>query len=169
MSYTVFNGFPQGHPYCFTNKIREAMIAEIVAINGYAEHIENSNIEEINSVWKSIIKDEKEHYGMFLTLLRKYDLTEYQQYLKNRDSKPAAEAMQAYRPDYDRQLILNNVRSDIKGELEAVILYEQHWIEIPVQDVRDVYYEVIKVEKEHTEELTRVLLKYDKDKYDGLK
>jgi rubrerythrin len=77
--------------------------------------------------------------------------------------------MQTYRPDYDRQLILNNVRSDIKGELEAVILYEQHWNEIPIQDVRDVYYEVIKVEKEHTEELTRVLLKYDEDKYNGLK
>lgn len=34
--------------------------------------------------------------------------------------------MQTYKANYDKQIILNYVREDIKGELEAVILYEQH-------------------------------------------
>lgn len=33
--------------------------------------------------------------------------------------------MQLYNPSYDKQIILNNIREDIKGELEAVILYEE--------------------------------------------
>jgi rubrerythrin len=128
LSYTNPNGLPQGRPYCDTNKIREALIAELVAINGYANHIANSNVKEINEVWYSIIKDEKKHYGWFLNLLRQYDPIEYQKYKENKNLKEGPkDPMQKYHPDYDTQLILNNIREDIKGELEAVILYEQHY------------------------------------------
>jgi len=66
MSYTHPNGQPQGMSRQFTNKLREILIGEIIAINGYQSHIANSNIEEINYVWHSIMLDEKKHYGWIL-------------------------------------------------------------------------------------------------------
>ena len=56
MSYTVTKGQPQGYPLFDTNKIREALIAEIFAINGYTEHIANSNMEDINILFNNVIK-----------------------------------------------------------------------------------------------------------------
>lgn len=169
MSYTIEGEQPQGIPRYFTNKIREDLIAEIHAINGYAKHIANSNMKEINDVWKSIMKDEKKHYGMFLTLLRKYDQVQYQQYDEHKTDNPGEKSvMQMYKPNYDKQIILNNLREDIKGEFEAVILYEQHLAEITYQDVREVLFSIISEEKGHVEHLTRLLLKYDSDKYDSL-
>ncbi|WP_010241282.1 rubrerythrin [Clostridium arbusti] len=169
MSYTVQDGQPQGHPYFFTNKIREALIGEIIAINGYAEHIANSHMEDINDVWTRIMQDEKNHYGMLLNLLRKYDSVQYQKYnmYKGQDSGTKT-VMQTYKPDYNTQIILNNIRQDIKGEFEAVILYEQHLVEFHQQDVRHVFYLIASDEKEHAEHLTQVLLKYDPDKYGSL-
>lgn len=46
MSYTNPEGQPQGYSYYFTNLLREALIAEIIAINGYEEHI-------ANQIWKT--------------------------------------------------------------------------------------------------------------------
>lgn len=168
MSYTVQNGQPQGVPSYFVDKIREALIAEVVAINGYAEHIANSNMAAINTVWRNIMLDEKEHYGLFLSLIHKYDPTQYQLYIKHEQDIIPVTQMQPYKPEYDKQLILNNVREDAKGELEAVILYDQLCYEAPYQDIKDVFQYVINAEKEHVEHLTRVLLKYDPDKYNGL-
>lgn len=169
MSYTVLYGQPQGVPSNFVDKIREALIAEILAINGYVEHIENSNMEEINKIWRNILQDEKDHYGMFLRLIHRYDPTQYQLYLKHFEDIISVTPMQIYKPNYDKQLILNNVREDIKGELEAVILYQQLWKEMPYEDIRDVFLYVIDAEKEHAEHLTRVMLRYDKAKYNDLK
>lgn len=169
MSYTVKDGQPQGHPYFFTNKIREALIGEIIAINGYAQHIADSDMEDINAVWKSIMQDEKNHYGMLLNLLRKYDSVQYQRYTVQRNQPPIIKTtMQSYKPNYDKQIILNNIRTDIKGEFEAVILYEQHLVEFYQQDIKRIFYLIASDEKEHAEHLTRVLLKYDTDKYDSL-
>lgn len=168
MSYTNPNGMPQGYPNYFTNKLRESIIGEIIAINGYAEHMANSNMPEVNRVWKHLLEDEKKHYGQFIELLRKYDQGEYQEYLSHTKDRYPDMQLQAYRPDYDKQLILNNIREDIKGELEAVILYEQLVIEMPYQDIRDTFYTIIEAEKEHTEHLTKLLVSMDQDKYDGL-
>ncbi|WP_148135425.1 ferritin family protein [Candidatus Formimonas warabiya] len=169
MSYTVKKGQPQGYPFYVTNKIREALIAEIYAINGYAEHIANSNMEDINATWRSIMDDEKKHYGWFLNLLRQYDPVQYKSYKDHIDDKLGPkDPMQKYKPDYTKQIILNNIRDDIKGELEAVILYEQHLAQISYQDIKDVFYAVASEEKEHAEHLTQLLLKYDPDQYDSL-
>jgi len=169
MSYTVEDGQPQGDAYFFTNKIREILIAEIYAINGYTNHIENSNMEDLNVAWRSIMKDEKKHYGMLLNLLRKYDQVQYQQYNVHKNVKQGQlSSMQKYKPEYDKQVILNNLREDIKGEFEAVILYEQHLIQIHQQDIKNVLYSIITEEKGHAEHLTQILLKYDSDKYDSL-
>jgi rubrerythrin len=169
MSYTNPHGQPQGIAIFDTNKLREILIGEIVAINGYAEHIANSNMEDINAAWKSIMGDEKKHYGMILSLLRKYDPAQYHAYKDHIGDKLGPKSpMQKYTPDYDKQIILNNVREDIKGELEAVILYEQQAASIPYSDIRRALYSIIDEEKGHAEHLTQLLLKYDTDKYDDL-
>lgn len=54
MSYTNLHGQPQGIAIYDT-----ILIAEIDAINTYADHIANSNMEDVNKVWRDIIKDEK--------------------------------------------------------------------------------------------------------------
>lgn len=169
MSYTNSNGQPQGFPKVDTNKLREILIAEIIAINGYAQHIANSNMADINVVWNHIMEEEKKHYGMILTLLRKYDPFQYKSYKKHEGNKSGPKSpMQTFTPNYDKQLILNNIREDIKGELEAIILYEEQLITIPYQDIRYALFSIINEEKEHSEELTQILLKYDPNKYDGL-
>ncbi len=168
MSYTKPDGQPQGVAVYFTNKIREALIAEVVAINQYEEHIANSDMTEVNEVWNHIIQDEKDHYGMFLTLLRKYDPTQYQKYLFHKDDTFQPSPMQSYQPDYSKNLILGNIRSDIKGEFEAVVLYEQLILEMPFQDMKDTFHNVVTAEKEHAEHLTKLLLSLDKQKYNEL-
>jgi rubrerythrin len=156
-------------PKCFLDHIREAMIAEIVAINGYTEHIANSDIEGINSLWRNIMQDEKDHYGMFLKLIHKYDPEEYRLYIKHAHDYIPVLSTHMYRPQYDIQLILNNIRQDIKGELEAVVLYDQIMRSMPYKDAKDVFAFVINAEKEHIEHLTRALMQYDPDQYDDLR
>ncbi|MBU3158531.1 ferritin-like domain-containing protein [Clostridium frigoris] len=169
MSYTNKEGQPQGIAKIDTNKLREILIAEIIAINGYAKHIANSNMIEINAVWNHILKDEKKHYGMILTLLRKYDPCEYKGYLDHKDDKSEkVSPMQIYKANFDKQIILNDIREDIKGEFEAVILYEHQIDTIPYHDIRRTLYSIINDEKEHAEHLTQILLKYDEDDYDDL-
>ncbi len=169
MSYTHPFGQPQGVSFLNTNKLREILIAEIDAINGYEDHIANSGMEDINTVWKSIVADEKKHYGMILTLLRAYDPAQYQAYQEHIGSSQGPKSpMQVYAPRYNQQLILNNVREDIKGELEAVVLYEQHLARIPYDDIKNALISIINEEKGHAEHLTQLLLKYDVDRYDGL-
>lgn len=161
MSYTNSYGQPQGIPQTIASKIREALISEVIAINGYASHIANSNMQEVNAVWEEIIEDEKKHYNMFIDLIRKYDQTQYQLFLKHENDSFIKKPIQEYKSEYSKQLILNNIREDIKGESEAIILYEQLANELPYQDIIDVLDFVIADEKEHTEELTALLTIHD--------
>ncbi|MCY6959187.1 ferritin family protein [Clostridium brassicae] len=166
MSYTT-NRQPQGISYCFTNKIREAMIAELVAINDYAYNIAHSDIKDINEILHHIMEDEKRHYGMFLKLLRKYDPIQYTKYMEVKEHIKLDKDAK-YLNFYDKnseKMILNFIRDDIKGELEAIILYEEHLMEIPYKDIKETFMKVIEDEKEHVEELTLLLMHYDKDKY----
>lgn len=170
MSYTNPVGHPQGNADKITNKLRQIIIAEIIAINGYQNHILNSNMTDINEVWHHIMLDEKEHYGLALNLLRKYDPIEYKYSITPHEGISVNKSpMQLYKPSYDKQIILNNLREDIKGELEAVILYEEELKEFSNKDIRNTLQTIIDDEKEHTEHLTQVLLKYDPDPYDSLK
>lgn len=169
MSYTHPNGQPQGTATQTTNKLRELLIGEIIAINGYQSHIANSNIELINNVWHSIMMDEKTHYGKILTLLRKYDPEQQIQYLAHMGDFPVVQIPAQGHPAATlSSVILNNLREDIKGELEAVILYEAELPKFQQHDIRVVLKSIIDEEKGHAEHLTRLLLKYDPDSYDPL-
>lgn len=169
MSYTHPKGQPQGKTYQFTNKLREILISEIIAINGYQSHIANSNIKDINNAWHSIMLDEKKHYGWILQLLRKYDPEQYSQFIqhKNDVTGPKEPRQNNFQISND-QIILNNLRDDIKGEMEAVILYEANQADFPYMDIRDTLRAIIEEEKGHAEHLTGLLLKYDPDIYDDL-
>jgi rubrerythrin len=165
MSYTTQHGQPQGTTRLFTNKLREALIAEIIAINGYEQHIANSNMEYINQAWSKIMADEKRHYGIFLKLLREYDPEEYKAYVEHAEISVPSLPMQAYTPDYNKQLILNNIRYDIKGEFEASILYEDLAALIPYPDIRGTLIMISNEEKGHVDHLTRLLLDYGPGQY----
>jgi len=161
MSYTNRSGAPQGIAKFDTNKLREILIGELVAINGYAEDIANSNMADINAVWNSIMEDEKKHFSMILTLLRKYDPFQYKSYKEHMGDKSSPiSPMQKFTPNYNKQLILNNIREAIKGELEAVILYEELLDSLPYPDIRNALCFIINAEKGHAEHLTQILLKY---------
>lgn len=170
MSYTT-NKQPQGYPYFVTSKLREDMIGELVAINDYSFIISNCSIKEINDVLYHIRQEEHNHYGMLLELLRKYDPMEMDAYLKvigHTNLTPAKEYLTVNNGTTDK-LLLNYLREGAKGELEAIILYEQHLAEIPYLDIRETLQKIVYDEKEHLEELTLVLINYDKDKYGSLK
>ncbi len=189
MSYTNPFGHPQGVSHKVTNLLRQVMIAELVAINGYQNHILTSNITVINEAWYHIMLEEKSHYIIVLDLLRKYDPVEYKYFLTPHELNSGAASApnisnlqniskhssgkkyldlpsQAERITIrDKPLILNDVRNDIKGELEAVILYEDEIAEIQQKDIRIALQKIINDEKEHTEHLTQVLLHFDPDPY----
>ncbi|HEY5585550.1 MAG TPA: ferritin-like domain-containing protein [Ruminiclostridium sp.] len=166
MSYTNPYGQPQGMAIKFTNMLRQIIIAEVIAINGYQNHIANSNMADINEVWHNIMLDEKRHYSLAINLLRKYDPIQSKFYLiHNPDKLGYKLPLQVYKPSYDKQLILNNLRDDVKGEMEAVILYEEELSEFPKKDIRTTLQTIIDDEKEHSEHLTAILLKYDPDPY----
>ncbi|WP_032120753.1 ferritin family protein [Clostridium amazonitimonense] len=166
MSYTTLRQ-PQGVPVSYVNLIREALIAELVAINDYYKQIVSTDIKELKEILQHIMEEEKRHYGMFLQLIRKYDPEQYGKYIEaDKDVKISTNIkLSNHDSKMQNQIILNNIRDDIKSELEAVVLYEQHISMIPINEIRDVFKEVTADEKEHIEELTSVLLKLDKDSY----
>lgn len=168
MSYTHPYGQPQGVAHHFTNRLREILVAEIIAMNGYQSHIASSNIEEINEAWHSIMLDEKKHYGWILLLLRRYDPEQNRQFMEHINDNPGKTPIQAQSIQYDTRNILNNIRDDIKGEMEAVILYEAELNRYSQRDIVTTLRSIIDEEKGHAEHLTRLLLKYDPDIYDDL-
>lgn len=169
MSYTYPNGQPQGVAQQFTNRLREILISEVIAINGYQTHIAHSDIEEISAAWHSIMLDEKKHYGWVLQLLRKYDPEQNKQFIAHGNDDPGPKTpVQLQNSPSDGMTILNSLRDDVKGELEAVILYEADLARYPYRDIRTTLRSIINEEKGHAEHLTRLLLKYDPDPYDEL-
>jgi rubrerythrin len=169
MSYTHPYGQPQGAAQKFTNRLREVLIGEIIAINGYQAHIAQSDIDEINAAWHSIMLDEKKHYGWILQLLRKYDPEQNKQFLAHQSDDPGPKTpVQLQNSQSSGTAILNFLRDDVKGELEAVILYEEDLSRYPYEDIRKTLRAIIEEEKGHAEHLTRLLLKYDPDRYDEL-
>ncbi|HEX2924966.1 MAG TPA: ferritin-like domain-containing protein [Ruminiclostridium sp.] len=167
MSYTYPSGMPQGTARKITNKMREIMIAEIVAINGYQSHIANSNMIAVNEAWHHIMLDEKRHYETVLNLLRKYDPVQYKASLaQHEDALMPESPMQLYNPRFDKQIILNNIREDIKGELEAVILYEEEMEGFSShKDIKAALQIIIDDEKEHAEHLTGILKRYENKQF----
>ena len=57
--------------------------------------------------------------------------------------------------------ILNNLRQDLVGELEAINQYQEHIDEIDDEEIKKVLTHIMNDEKEHVAELTKIIRKID--------
>lgn len=167
MSYTT-DRQPQGRARSTANLLREGMIAELVAIDDYSYFISYTDNREVKEILHHIMEEEKRHYGMFLDALRKVDDEEsaMQEKVKNEvklSNRGREKLGIKNRPAKDD--LLKFIRDAIKGELEAIILYDHMVNEICDEYVNKIINSITKEEKEHVEELTKALVLLDKDTY----
>jgi rubrerythrin len=155
---------------CLAN-IRELMRAELESINQYQSHIEESDISELNEIWQYIMENEKRHYGMLLEVLRKLDLEQAAQYanVKAIDiTMPTKIQLSPPIVKKGRLEILNNVRNDMCQELKTINEYEILIMKSPVLPIMQMINTINQDEKEHLEQLTKVILELDTDHYGSL-
>ncbi len=57
--------------------------------------------------------------------------------------------------------ILNNLREDLVGELQAINQYQEHIDELDDEEIKKVLEHIMNDEKEHVAELTKVIRKID--------
>ena len=173
MSYTT-NRQPQGILIDKVAFLREGMIAELVAINDYSTFISLTNNKEAINIFHHIMEEEKEHYGMFLDALRKYDEKQKEFECEVRDqvnisSKNIGKYSDlSYSKDKNHNLLMS-IREAIKGELEAILLYEFFIDNITDEYLIALISKITSDEKEHIEELTLALTLLDKDSYGPIK
>lgn len=170
MSYTT-NRQPQGLLKNIENFLREGLIAEIVAINDYSNFISFTDNREVKDIFYHIMEEEKTHYGLFLEALRNVDKEQRRMY------QNVADHIQISTKDKYKDFVtvkgnkgnlLTHIREAIKGELEAIVLYEDFIANIDDKILIDLINRIIKDEKHHVEGLTKVLVTLDKDKYGPL-
>ncbi|PRR83706.1 ferritin family protein [Clostridium vincentii] len=171
MSYTTERQ-PEGIAKSVDGFLREGLIAELLAINDYRYFIASTDNKELKEIFYEIMDDEKSHYAMFLEALRSID--EELKGLKEGAEKNIKISDKGKYSDYNNKSnkntnLLVNIRDAIKGELEAILLYEHFILNLSDNTIRRIIKEIITDEKEHVEELTRVLIILDKDKYGNLK
>ena len=166
MSYTTRRQ-PQGILKTANALLREGMIAEIVAINDYSYFMTLTDNKDVKNIFLDIMEDEKKHYGMFLSSLRNIDKEEAEEYKKAKDHIKIEHKSNNKdgigKGEKDNLFI--HVREAIKGELEAIILYENIIENLDDEVLKELVREITREEKEHTEELTRALILLDKDTY----
>ena len=170
MSYTT-NRQPQGLLKNTETFLREGLISEIVAINDYSNFISLTDNREVKYIFYHIMEEEKRHYGLFLEALRNVDREQKRMY------QDVADHIKISTKDKYKDFVtvkgnkgnlLTHIRESIKGELEAIILYEDFIANIDDTTLRDLISRIIRDEKHHVEELTKVLVTLDKDRYGSL-
>ncbi|WP_315080466.1 ferritin family protein [uncultured Clostridium sp.] len=169
MSYTT-NRQPQGILKNIETFFREGMIAELVAINDYSSFISLTDNKEVNDIFHHIMEEEKKHYGLFLQALRSVDKEQAELKAKVDEQLDISskEKYKEYIGKGSKHNLLSYIRDAIKGELEAIILYEYFIENLENEKAIELIKEIIKEEKEHIEELTKALVILDKDKYNNL-
>lgn len=171
MGYTTERQ-PEGPAKSVEGFLMEGLIAETVAINDYTYFIASTDNKELKEFFYEIMGDEKRHYAMFLEALKSIDEEENE--LGEGAEKHVKISSNGKYSDYNNKCnkntgLLVNIRDAIKGELEAILLYEHFIINLSDHTISRIIKEIIKDEKEHVEELTRALIILDKDKYGDLK
>lgn len=167
MSYTT-NRQPQGLLKDKQTLLREGMISELVAINDYTKFISATDNKEIKDLFHHIREEEKHHYMEFLDALRSVDEEECKLSEESSDHIQIS-SKDKYKDEMhlknSKSGLLTDIRDSIKGELEAIILYEDLISNLDDENLISLIRHIVKEEKEHTEELTRALLILDKDQY----
>lgn len=171
MSYTT-NRQPQGMLEAPEVFLREGMIAELVAINDYSHFINATDNKEVKEIFYHIMEEEKEHYGKFLTALNDIDKEEAliaKRVKEELKFSPKEKLKEEFHGKTAKNNILVDIREAIKGELEAIILYQSFIADLDEEKLISVIKDIIIDEKEHVEELTTVLTMLDRDGYGPLK
>lgn len=169
MSYTT-DRQPQGIPLNLCNILREAMIAEIVAIEDYSTAIANTENKEVIEIFHHILEDEKRHYGMFLEFLRSVDKEQMEMFKEAQEHVIITQPKEGKNDGKSSKYkikgdVITFIRENIKGELEAIVLYDQHEAQIKDEEGKKLFSSISRDEKEHVEELTKAMIILDKDKY----
>ena len=167
MSYTTSKQ-PQGTARILPNFLREAMIGELVAINDYQQHLGQCPIDDVRKILEHIMEDEKRHYGMLLELSRKCDPVQFKKAIEISDHiSLKCKSLNEHndKKKISQSSLLIKIREDIKGELEAIIAYEDIIHRIDDKEAIDMITEIVNDEKEHVEELTYILQRLDSDCY----
>lgn len=170
MSYTT-DRQPQGLLNDTGTLLREGMIAEIVAINDYTRFISATDNKEVKDLFHHIREEEKHHYMEFLDALRSIDEEECK-LAKEFSEHPPISERDKYKDEShmknSKNGLLTDIRDAIKGELEAIVLYEDLISHLRDEKLIELIRHITKEEKEHTEELTKALTILDKDKYESI-
>lgn len=171
MSYTT-NRQPQGILNNDETFLREGLISEIVAINDYSQLLNLTENKEVRDIFHHIMEEEKEHYGLFLEALRAID-HEQCALSKDIDEHLNLSGKNTYK-DYsngkeNKYFLLTYIRDAIKGELEAIVLYEDFLCKVKSKTLFNLIKKITSDEKEHVEELTKALVILDKDEYGPIK
>ena len=167
MGYTT-DRHPQGLLKDIETLLREGMIAEVVAINDYTRFISATDNKEVKDLFNHIREEEKHHYMEFLDALRSIDEEECELAKEFSENPPISERdkyKDEIRVKNPKNALLTDIRNAIKGELEAIILYEDIISNLKDEKIIEIIRHITKEEKEHTEELTKALTILDKDKY----
>ncbi len=141
--------------------IRDMAIDEIGAIEMYKNHLLQSDNDKLNKIITEILADEQKHFNTLLDILRKYDKQQAEIYMEVNSSLPKVEdhGNLYASSDYNvEQTLLNEIR----GELQAINDYEKIARQIPIAEVREQIMKIITDEKEHYEELTKLLKDIEK-------
>ena len=167
MGYTT-DRQPQGDIKKLESFLREGMIAELVAINDYNVFISSVSNEQIKDLFTKIMQEEKKHYSMFLELLRILDPEERALSENAKKKIKICARKRSYASQMSNGDILSFIRDAIKGELEAIILYQDIASQFKNEKIVTVINKIIYSEKDHVEKLTRALTLLDIDPYDNL-
>ncbi len=158
MSYTT-EGMPQGKPVSSKGLIRDALIGELNAINSYQNTLEFSNIPRLNKFIVEIMKDEIHHYHLLTEYLNKLDKEQAEMFkeVQKKDYKVdfTLNPLEIKSPTPPN--ILSQLRKNIKGELEAILSYDE--IEHTLKDAegKALIHAITKDEKEHIAELDKLV------------
>lgn len=149
--------------------LMEGLISEIEAINDYSYSISLTENKEVKDILYHIMKEEKEHYGSFLEALRTID-SEFCSAAENVSRQLKITSKNSYTEYFigreNKLLLLTSIRNAIKGELDAIILYDKFLINVKSNELFKTIKKISINEKEHVEELTRLLNLLDIDKYE---
>ncbi len=158
MSYTT-EGMPQGVPVSQKGLIRNALIGEINAINNYQRSIAYSDITKLNAFLLEIMNDEIRHYTLLTEYLNKLDKEQADAFKEIKKS--------GFNVDYKQNPfevkmqpttnIVSQLRNNIKGELEAILSYDEIEFKLRDQEGKTLIHNITNDEKEHIAELDALI------------